>query len=203
MEGHGTHTAGSALGSTLNTPAETPTTCGGSEVPGCVGGCIDVDDSSWGDDLLTLPAGYSPFGVDIDRLCPMVDCDEETDQRCLTDNVGQTLADHGGMAQGAKLAFFDVFAGNFSFRSHAGNGLWEPCLVAGCKIHSVSIGASVECEVQKLDILYDDFMYNVSCIDDTEPTMAIHSDRFLHLSALRWTNYHILEAAICVNPGSI
>ncbi|CAM9855742.1 unnamed protein product [Laminaria digitata] len=160
VEGHGTHTAGSALGSTRNTPADTPTTCSGTEVPGCVGGCVDVDSTSWGDDLLTLLPYHLGYDADIDRLCPMVDCDEETDERCLSDDVGQTLADHGGMAQGAKLAFFDVFAGNVSLTSFVGNGLWEPCLEAGCKIHSVSIGADTECAVAARDVVFDDFMYN-------------------------------------------
>lgn len=173
VEAHGTHTAGSALGATLNNPAETPTACSGTEVPGCVGGCIDADRTSWGDDLLTLLPEFSHFDVDFDRLCPMVDCDDTTDQRCLSDNVGQTLADHGGMAQGAKLAFFDVFADDFSFRQYVGNGLWEPCLEAGCKIHSVSIGADHGCMVHDLDVLYDEFMYNVSCSREIDLTPNI------------------------------
>ncbi|CAN0380151.1 unnamed protein product, partial [Scytosiphon promiscuus] len=146
VDGHGTHCAGSALGATIRTPAETPTTCSGTEVLGCVGGCIDAE--------------YSQIGVDLDRLCPMIECDDATDPRCLSDDVGQTLADHGGMAQGAKLAFFDIFADGGALTSYVGNGLWEPCLEAGCKIHSLSIGGDFECTVNELDVMYDDFMYN-------------------------------------------
>ena len=196
VEKHGTHTAGSAVGATLNNPAKTPTTCSGTEVPGCVGGCIDADRSSWGDDLLTLLPDHSHFDVDFDRLCPMVDCDDATDQRCLNDDVGQTLADHGGMAQGAKLAFFDVFAGDASLRQLVGDGLWEPCLEAGCKIHSVSIGADRECTVHDLDVLYDDFMYNVSC----RPKLHLTPYLFLsyltwYTSARRWIDHRILETS--------
>lgn len=162
VAGHGTHTAGSAAGATLNTPAETATACSGTEVLGCVGGCIDGDRSSFGDDALTTLPSYAHFDVDIDRLCPMADCDEETDPRCLSDDVAQTLTDHGGMAQGAKLAIFDVFHGERGLTQFAGNALWLPCLEAGCKIHSASLGSDDVCVVESLDVLYDEFMYEVS-----------------------------------------
>lgn len=97
VEGHGTHTAGSALGATINTPAET-TTCSGTKDPGCVGGCIDADRTSWGDDLVTLPANLSDFGADVDRICRMHGCDGETVEWCLSDDVGETLTNNGGMA---------------------------------------------------------------------------------------------------------
>ncbi|CAN0454006.1 unnamed protein product, partial [Scytosiphon promiscuus] len=54
----------------------------------------------------------------------------------------------------------DVFAAGRSGTHFVGNGLWEPCLEAGCKIHSLSIGADSECSVGEKDVLYDDFMYN-------------------------------------------
>ncbi|CAM9464026.1 unnamed protein product [Laminaria digitata] len=161
VEGHGTHTAGSALGATLNTPAETTTCSETTKDPGCVGGCIDADRSSWGDDLVSLPA-YSPYGygADVDRICPMLGCDDETAQWCVSDDVGETLAENGGMARGAKLAFVDVFdVDDTALVDYAGNGLWEPCLEAGCKVHSNSWGGAPECFVTSLDIVYDDFMY--------------------------------------------
>ena len=171
VAGHGTHTAGSAAGATLKTPAETTGACGGTEVLGCVGGCVDADRSSWGDDVLTSLPSYSHFDVDIDRLCPMLDCDEETDPRCLSDDVAQTLTDHGGMARGAKLAIFDVFAGELGLTDFAGNWLWLPCMEAGCKIHSASLGADNNCLVDSLDIAYDEFMYEVSCrVRKIDPT---------------------------------
>ena len=169
VEGHGTHTAGSALGATLNVPAET-TTCSGTKDPGCVGGCIDADRTSWGDDLLALPIENATFSADIDRICPMHGCDDETVQWCLSDDVEQTLTEHGGMAQGAKLAFFDVFANDeIDLMDYVGNGLWEPCLEAGCKLHSNSWGGPGVCLLTAQDILYDDFMYKVGC-----STVAAH-----------------------------
>ena len=65
------------------------------------------------------------------------------------------------MARGAKLAIFDGFAGDAGQMHYPGNGLWESCLDAGCKIHSNSWGIENVCELTSLDILYDDFMYKV------------------------------------------
>eukprot|EP00904_Undaria_pinnatifida_P010989 jgi/Undpi1/701/HiC_scaffold_10.g04165.m1 len=159
VDGHGTHVAGSAAGAMLTTPAETSTACSGTEVPGCVGGCVDLDRTSWGDDLLTLLPDDSRLDADLDSLCPMLGCDDTTDQRCLSDDVGQTLADHGGMAQGAKLAIFDVGGGEDFFFSHVGSDLWQPCLEAGCMIHSMSGGGDDVCAVNALDIEFDTFMH--------------------------------------------
>ncbi|CAN0485975.1 unnamed protein product, partial [Scytosiphon promiscuus] len=128
VDGHGTHTAGSAAGATLNTPAETDTCSETTKVPGCAGSCIDVGSTSWGDDVL-YPL---PDEKNIDVLCPMLGCDDDTDQRCLSDDVGQTLAENGGMAQGAKIAFFDIFSTHGGVGNLAGNGLCESCLEAGC-----------------------------------------------------------------------
>eukprot|EP00904_Undaria_pinnatifida_P011011 jgi/Undpi1/703/HiC_scaffold_10.g04167.m1 len=155
VEGHGTHVAGSAAGAMLTTPAETSTTCSGTEVPGCVGGCVDPDDA--------------PVGADLDSLCPMLGCDDTTDERCLSDDVGQTLADHGGMARGAKLAIFDVGVGGDLFFPLVGSDLWKPCLEAGCMIHSLSGGRDDLCEVDALDIEFDTFMHEVHFIDPTNP----------------------------------
>lgn len=152
--GHGTHTAGTAAGATLNTPAET-VTCGTGETLSCVGGCIDATGSD--DDLVSYYEQYA----DIDRLCPMLECDDDS-ELCLDDDVGATLAANGGIAQGAKLAIFDIFSVENTGLDSAGNGLWEPCLEAGCKIHSNSWGGDGLCLVYPNDILYDEFMYKVT-----------------------------------------
>lgn len=152
--GHGTHTAGTAAGATLKIPAET-VTCGTGKTLSCVGACIDATGSD--DDLVSYYSQYA----DVDRLCPMLGCDDET-EACLGDDVGATLAENGGMAQGAKLAIFDVFLGDTALVDYANNGLWEPCLEAGCKIHSNSWGGDGECLLSASDILYDDFMYKVT-----------------------------------------
>ncbi|CAN0200177.1 unnamed protein product [Ectocarpus sp. 6 AP-2014] len=78
---------------------------------------------------------------------------------CLSDDVSETLTNNGGVAQGAKLAIFDVFYGNYGLVEHIGNGLWEPCVEAGCKLHSNSWGADEGCETTPMDLLYDAFMY--------------------------------------------
>lgn len=152
--GHGTHTAGTAAGATLNNPAET-TECDTGKTLSCAGACIDATGSD--DDLVS--SYYQ--ADDIDRQCPFFGCDDDSDL-CLGDDVGVTLAENGGMAQGAKLAIFDVFAGETSLAYYAGNGLWEPCLEAGCKIHSNSWGGDGVCTLSALDILYDEFMYKVN-----------------------------------------
>lgn len=158
--GHGTHTAGSAAGSTLNSPAET-VSCVGTDVLSCVGGCIDDSSMSLTDDLLSLyDQMYST--VDIDRICPEFGCDTTAYEQCLSDDVAQTLTDNGGMAQGAKLSIFDVFYQEYGLSDAAGNGLWEPCMEAGCKLHSNSYGSDMLCSSSPTDAEYDDFMYNVS-----------------------------------------
>ena len=167
VEGHGTHVAGSAAGATLNSPVET-VVCDGTKVPGCVGGCINGATSTWGDDLLTMSYNGGPYDADVDRICPMLGCDDATETWCLNDDVEQTLTEHGGVAQGAKLAFFDVVALKGTQEEwlvrHPGNGLWEPCLEAGCKVHSNSWGedSNPDCILEALDVGYDDFMYKVS-----------------------------------------
>lgn len=158
--GHGTHTAGSAAGSTLNSPAEL-VTCAGTDVLSCAGGCIDDNSISITDDLLPL---YEQIftSIDIDRICPLFDCDETVSELCLSEDVAQTLTDNGGMAQGAKLSIFDVFYEETGLSDFPGNGLWEPCMDAGCKLHSNSYGGDLLCSSSSIDAEYDDFMYNVS-----------------------------------------
>ena len=180
--GHGTHTAGSAAGATLNTPAETMT-CYSPDVSGCVGACIS-DSAAYGyDDLLTY---YYQFNsADLDRLCPSFDCGGYDEEVCLSDDVEQTLAEHGGMAQGAKLAIFDMFVDDLAgLGSYAGNGVWEACLEAGCKVHSNSYGGDYLCEMSELDVEYDDFMYNVSALFHVASTSTT------------WLGYHLLPRAI-------
>ena len=164
--GHGTHTAGSAAGATLNAPAET-VTCSGSDALGCVGGCINPVSPT--DDLLS----YSQFFYyDLDRLCPSFGCGGYGEEVCLGDDVDKTLMEHGGIAQGAKLAIFDIFYADFGLGSYAGNGVWEACLEAGCKIHSNSYGGDNVCELGAADVGYDDFMYNVSALTHVSSPLA-------------------------------
>lgn len=128
--GHGSHTAGSVAGATLNNPAET-VVCETGKVLGCVGGCIDEDAIGSTDDLVSTSASVA---FDIDRLCPAFGCDDETYDYCLSDDTSQVLTENGGMAQGAKLAIFDVGYELVVLANFAGNGLWEPCIEAGCKV---------------------------------------------------------------------
>ena len=160
--GHGTHTAGSAAGATLNDPAET-VTCEDGETLSCVGGCID-DNPYYAyrtDDLIT---SYYATVFDIDRLCPLFSdfgCDNSEYTECLGDDVSETLTSNGGMAQGAKLAIFDAFYGGRGLAGTVGNGLWEPCAEADCKVHSNSWGGDLGCMLGPNDVLYDEFMYEV------------------------------------------
>lgn len=160
VAGHGTHTAGSAAGATLNSPAET-VSCNETKALGCVGGCIDPDGSRATDDFVS--SYYQTFyEEDIDRICPMFECDDEAEQWCLSDDVGETLTEHGGMARGAKLSIFDTFSGDLALVDFPGNGMWESCLEAGCKLHSNSWGGDLMCTVAPVDIEHDNFMYKVS-----------------------------------------
>lgn len=155
--GHGTHTAGSAAGATLNTPAQA-ITCEATQVMGCVGGCIDSSSTTLtDDDLVSFSQDYATD--DIDRLCPLFNCDGD---RCLGDDVSETLTDYGGVARGAKLAIFDVSNGGIFYSDAVGNNIWEACMDAGCKVHSNSWGGDGQCSVDAMDISYDDFMYKVS-----------------------------------------
>lgn len=159
VAGHGTHTAGSAAGATLKTPAET-TTCNDTYVLSCAGGCIDGNSSSSDDDLVS---SYHQIyrTTDIDRICPMFGCDEAITEVCLGDDVSETLTDHGGMAQGAKLAIFDIYYGPYVLSDYPGNDLWEACLDAGCKVHSNSFGGDSMCTPSAMELEYDSFMYQV------------------------------------------
>ncbi|CBJ33955.1 conserved unknown protein [Ectocarpus siliculosus] len=51
-------------------------------------------------------AGYE--AIDLDRLCPRLDCDDRPEEYCLGDDEAETLQQHGGVARGAQLAIFDI-----------------------------------------------------------------------------------------------
>lgn len=166
--GHGTHTAGSAAGATASQPATTEVCEAGREVS-CVGGCIDPDAAFDEDDLIpSFASFYSdvPFpAVDLDRLCPRYDCDGQDEELCLDDDASVNLADHGGIARGAQLSIFDILDDYTGIGiSMAGNGIWEPAMEAGSKLHSNSWGGSYYCEYMPSDVLYDGFAYDVSTI---------------------------------------
>ncbi|CAN0472885.1 unnamed protein product, partial [Laminaria digitata] len=86
-------------------------------------------------------------------------CDDATFEVCLGDDVSETLTDNGGMAQGAKLAIFDAFLETTGLPEYAGNGLWEACMGAGCKLHSNSYGSDNMCTLTSSEIEHDNFMY--------------------------------------------
>lgn len=149
--GHGTHTAGSAAGSTLATPAETVTCEAGSEVS-CVGKCLTTAEATAAaaDNLLTW-----------DTLCPQFDCDG-AGGACLSDDVSETLTDNGGIARGAKIAVFDVsIDGTAVWASLAGNGLWNATEGTGCMVHSNSWGGDLNCNIDSETASFDQYMYEV------------------------------------------
>lgn len=163
--GHGTHTAGSAAGVTLSAPATTQV-CGEGKELSCVGGCVKSKDADGEDDLLSEWEDVYLFAphdaVDLDRLCPRYDCDGLGEKYCLDDDEGSTLAAHGGIARGAKLAIFDILDEYYGIGVEmAGSGIWEPAMEAGSKLHSNSWGNSHFCEYLPSDVLHDNFMYNV------------------------------------------
>ncbi|CAN0356769.1 unnamed protein product, partial [Hapterophycus canaliculatus] len=99
--------------------------------------------------------------VDLDRLCPRFYCDGLAEEYCLSDDTTENLVDHGGLARGAKLSIFDVlddYSGGLGIYM-AGNGMWEPAMEAGSKLHSNSWGSYEYCDYDTLNVLYDDFMY--------------------------------------------
>lgn len=146
--GHGTHVSGTVAGSTRSSsPTVESCSTGGSD--GCVGGCVSDDDDDDDDK------------VQLDELCSEFDCGGAGDERCLGDDVEEILSEHKGVAPEAKLAIFDIFFGDYSYGDLAGNGLWEACMSAGCTIHSNSYGVDSRCDLGPLDLMYDEFMYEV------------------------------------------
>ena len=163
--GHGTHTAGTAAGSTLAAPAETVTCEAGSEVS-CVGKCLTSAEAAEAatDNLLTW-----------DTLCPQYDCDGGGGA-CLSEDVSETLTANGGIARGAKIAVFDVsIDGNAVWASLAENGLWDATEGTGCMLHSNSWGGDLDCNIDTETTAFDQYMYEVGVstlwVDLTQPNL--------------------------------
>lgn len=155
-DGHGTHTAGSAAGATLNDPA-VAATCSGTDELGCTGGCLNTSFIS-----THVNNEYYPF--DLEVLCPQYGCDGlgESHKLCLDADVGSTLTENGGVAPGAKLSIFDSSAdGEGIWASLAGNRVWSATDGTGCKLHSNSWGGESYCTVTSDCVLYDTYMHNV------------------------------------------
>lgn len=155
--GHGTHTAGSAAGATLNDPAET-VICSGTDELGCIGGCLNT---SYVETLLSSTFHLADFPT----WCPQFDCDGygEDYEFCLSEDISTTLTENGGMAQGAKLSIFDTsLDGSAIWGSLAGKGMWTSTEGTGCLLHSNSWGADQYCTVDQEAILNDEYMYDVS-----------------------------------------
>lgn len=155
--GHGSHTAGTAAGSIVDSPEEI--VCGDGEELGCLGGCFE---SSVLDAMIE-----DTTRVDIEALCPAHDCDGFDTDLCFDDGA-EMLATNGGVAPGAKISVFDVISDDsltvWAFL--AGNGLWDAAEETGCKVHSNSWGTTESnCEVDVFSVLFDTYMYEVSFLD--------------------------------------
>lgn len=163
-EGHGTHTAGSAAGATLNDPA-LMVTCSNNTELGCVGGCFN---DTYLEDLKIN--GYYP--LDWDTWCPQHECDGygATFELCLDEDVAATLTAHGGIAQGAKLSIFDASSDGYNlWPTLLGNDLWRLTEGTGCMLHSNSWGGDSYCAVTSNCVIYDQYMYeaSASCFDES------------------------------------
>lgn len=150
LDGHGTHTAGSAAGAVLNSPAETDT-CSSDENLGCIGTCLSaLEEAS------LLPDGTAMW----DTLCPQFGCDATAGDTCLGADVGETLTENGGVAQGAKISVFDASVdGLLVWASLALNGLWESTDGTDSFVHSNSWGSDNDCNVDSQSVAYDEYMY--------------------------------------------
>ena len=150
-DGHGTHTAGSAAGATLNSPARA-LTCGTNQTLGCIGRCLSEALA-----IFLLAYNYTTW----DTLCPQFNCDTVGDP-CLGDNVNSTLTEGGGVAQGAKISVFDASVhGRHVLASLALNGLWESTNGTGSFLHSNSWGIKNDCNIDSLAVAYDEYIYEV------------------------------------------
>ena len=149
--GHGTHTAGTAAGAVLNSPATT-VTCANNETLGCIGRCLSV-----AEETSLLADGYPTW----DTLCPQFNCDNFGDP-CLEENVSATITESGGVAQGAKISVFDVSVDGYNVSAHLPmNGLWESTIGTDSFLHSNSWGYDNDCNVDSLTVAYDQYMYEV------------------------------------------
>ncbi len=153
--GHGSHTAGTAAGVMLDSPTELQS-CGVDEELGCIGGCFE---STVLNDMATN------IFVDFDALCSAHGCDgmNEYGIPCLSSDVIETLATHGGVAPGAKISVFDVTPkdGLSVWADLALNGLWDAVEETGCKVHSNSWASQGTCVVDFMSIAFDGYMYQV------------------------------------------
>lgn len=152
--GHGSHTAGTAAGTTITFPVQLEACARGEEL-GCLGGCLDSN---------TIEDLTSDFIFDPDTLCPRFDCDGygKSLNNCLDDDTADMLTRNGGVAPGAKLAIFDVsLDGTFVWAELALNGLWEATSETGCKVHSNSWGGTGICTVDDQAVSFDQYMYEV------------------------------------------
>ncbi|CAM9771338.1 unnamed protein product, partial [Sphacelaria rigidula] len=151
-DGHGTHTAGSAAGAPLSDPV-VPDTCTGTDVLGCIGGCLDLTYAA------SLVGNLLP---DFDTWCPQYECDGygADTEPCLDADVSATLTENAGMAPGAKLTIFDASNdGESVLATLALNGLWEATEDTGCMLHSNSWGSDSYCTMTFEGTQYDQYMY--------------------------------------------
>ena len=152
-DGHGTHTAGTAAGAVLSSPATT-VNCTTNEALGCIGTCLNA-----AEEILFLYDNVPTW----DTLCPQFDCDNFGDP-CLGENVSATLTENGGVAQGAKISVFDASTdGVHVWAPPVLNGLWESTNGTDSFLHSNSWGIDNDCNVDSLTVVYDEYMYEVSC----------------------------------------
>lgn len=153
--GHGTQVAGIAAGSVQATSPYLTYSCRADEVPACAGECMTESDAEERIDNKSF---------DIDTYCPAYDCDGygAGSEYCLGDDPLETLVENSGVAQGARLAIFDVGFKDDILPDMAGNLLWHSSFGTGAKIHTNSWGASTYCEPTEADYLYDIFMFQVS-----------------------------------------
>lgn len=151
-DGHGTHTAGSAAGATLVTPAAT-VTCDDGDFLGCIGTCLTTTE---------IGVLLADNALSWDTLCPAYSCDD-LGMSCLEDDVSATLTENGGVAQGAKISVFDAsLDGNAVWASWALNGLWDSAIGTESYLHSNSWGGDEFCTVNSESVTYDGYMYEVS-----------------------------------------
>ena len=191
--GHGSHTAGTAAGVMLDSPAEL-TGCSADEELGCVGGCFestDLDEMAANDE------------VDLSTLCPAQDCDGWGGSAlpCLANDPVETLTTHGGLAPGAKIAVFDVVAedGLLVWASLALNGLWDAVEDTGCKVHSNSWAGEAICQVDYMSVEFDGYMYEVGLRNTPRVGKGIAriGREFYRCSSIRRTRYGACLSTIC------
>lgn len=169
VNGHGTHTAGSAAGSLVEEPAEVMECDPSSEQLSCIGRCLDSSN------ITELSDNFQP---DLDLFCDAYDCDGGLwGSSCLDEDIPTLLAESAGMARGAKVTVFDTsFDGKSIWASEARNGIWESTDGTGTMIHSNSWGGDSSCYVTDECLDYDLYMYEVSGVECVLSGNVICSD---------------------------